>query len=204
MLHKYHDMKKLFLGLFLVGFTSFLGGCGDDPEPENIPELITKVTLTFTPTGGSPFVVTATDPDGEGSQDLQIDGPITLVKGTPYTLAIELINGLYDPGEDGYNITEEVRSEGEEHQFFFSWSDGSFSVPTGTGNIGSNGVVNYQDEDESGLPIGLTTEWTTATTPVSGKSFRIVLKHQPGIKSSTSTSADGESDLDITFGLTIN
>lgn len=197
-------MKKLLLGFFLVGFASFLGGCDDDPEPENIPELITKVTLTFTPTGGAPVLVTATDPDGEGSQDLQIDGPITLVKGTTYTLTIELINGLYNPGEDGYNITEEVRGEGEEHQLFFSWSDGSFSSPAGTGNIGTNGTVNYRDEDDGGLPIGLSTEWTAAAAPVSGKSFRIVLKHQPGIKSSTSTSDDGESDLDITFGLNIN
>lgn len=196
-------MKNLiFLSIFTVSL--FLVGCDDDPEPENIPELITKATLTFSPTGGAPVVVTATDPDGEGPQDLQIDGPINLTKGTVYTLTIELINGLYEPDEEEYDITEEVREEGDEHQLFFSWSDGSFSSPTGTGNIGSNGSVNYQDEDDNGLPIGLTTSWTTAGTSASGKSFRVVLKHQPDIKSATSTSNDGESDLDITFTLNIN
>lgn len=196
-------MKNLILpSIFAVSL--LIAGCSEDPEPENIPELITKATLTFSPTGGTPVVVSASDPDGEGPQDLQIDGPIDLIKGTTYVLTIELINGLYNPGEEGYDITEEVREEGDEHQFFFSWSDGSFSSPTGTGNIGTSGSVNYSDEDDGGLPIGLTTSWTTAATTTSGKSFRVVLKHQPDIKSTTSTSNDGESDLDITFSLAIN
>jgi len=180
-------------------------GCkDDDPEPENVPELITKVILRFTPPGGAPVVVSATDPDGEGSQNLQLDGPINLIKGTSYTLTIELINGLYNVGEDGYDITKEVREEGDEHQLFFSWSDGVFSSPTGTGNINSTGTVNYQDEDDNGRPIGLTTSWTSAASSSTGNSFKVLLKHQPGIKSNSSTSVDGETDLDITFPLNIN
>ena len=42
----------------------FAAGCEvEDPIREDVPELITKVTLTFTPTVGDPVVVTATDPD---------------------------------------------------------------------------------------------------------------------------------------------
>jgi hypothetical protein len=107
-------------------------------------------------------------------------------------------------GEDGYDITKEVREEGDEHQLFFSWSDGVFSSPTGTGNINSTGTVNYQDEDDNGRPIGLTTSWTSAASSSTGNSFKVLLKHQPGIKSNSSTSVDGETDLDITFPLNIN
>jgi hypothetical protein len=207
-------MKTYFRHLMLsliTGSLIFLSGCkNDDPEPENIPELITKVTLKFTPAGGGAVVsVTATDPDGEGVQDIKVDGPINLVKGTQYTLALELINGLYNAGEDGYNLTAEVEEEGDEHQFFFRFSEGAFSSPTGTGNIKDNsstatGSINYLDKDVSNLPIGISTSWTSSGVAASAKSFRVVLKHQPDIKSSTSTSLDGESDLDISFVLNVN
>jgi hypothetical protein len=197
--------------LLITGSLIFLSGCkNDDPEPENIPELITKVTLKFTPAGGGAVVsVTATDPDGEGVQDIKVDGPINLIKGTQYTLSLELINGLYNVGEAGYNITAEVEKEGDEHQFFFRFSEGVFSSPTGTGNIKDNpsstaGSINYLDKDVNNLPIGISTSWTSSGAAASDKSFRVVLKHQPDIKSSTSTSLEGESDLDISFVLNVN
>ncbi|MEY4930846.1 MAG: hypothetical protein RI909_1570, partial [Bacteroidota bacterium] len=69
-------LKSLIL-LFFAGALISLSGCkNDDPEPENIPELVTKATLTFTPAGGGTAItVTATDPDGEGVQDIKVDGP---------------------------------------------------------------------------------------------------------------------------------
>jgi hypothetical protein len=203
-------LKSLIL-LFFAGALISLSGCkNDDPEPENIPELITKATLTFTPAGGGAAItVTATDPDGEGVQDIKVDGPINLLKGTQYTLSLSLINGLYSPGADGYNITAEVEKEGFEHQFFFRFSEGVFSSPTGTGNIKDNaatvaGSINYLDKDVNNLPLGISTSWTTGASTASDKSFRVVLKHQPNLKSGTSTSLDGESDLDIGFVLNVN
>ena len=42
-------------------------------------KLITKATLTFPATGRTTDVkATATDPDGEGVKDLEVDGPINL------------------------------------------------------------------------------------------------------------------------------
>ncbi len=203
-------LKSLIL-LLVTGSLISLSGCkNDDPEPENIPELVTKVTLKFTPAGGGAAVtVTATDPDGEGVQDIKVDGTINLIKGTQYTLSLELINGLYKVGDDGYNITAEVEEEGDEHQFFFRFSEGAFSSPTGMGNIKDNssstaGSINYLDKDVNNLPIGISTSWTSSGVATSDKSFRVVLKHQPDIKSSTSTSLDGESDLDISFVLNVN
>jgi len=205
MLHlKFSFMKvsfKVFGVAVIISSLLLIAGCKDeDPAPENVPELITKVILNFTPTGGGAVVsASATDPDGDGPQNLVLDGPINLTTGTSYTLSIDLINGLYSVGQDGYDISAEVREEGDEHQLFFGWTDGDFSAPTGAGNINGTGVVNYEDEDTNGRPIGLITSWTTSATTRLGRNFRVLLKHQPGIKSNTSVSADGETDLDITF-----
>lgn len=192
--------STLFIAL-LSGIV-LLSGCDKDPEPENIPEEITRVILIFTAPGAAAIVVEATDPDLSGPQNMEI-GSIVLNANTDYTLTIEMFNGFYEVGEPEYNITEEVEEEGDEHQLFFSWSSGVFTSPTGTGNIGAAGTVNYTDEDANGLPIGLSTTWTTGTA-TSGKTFRVVLKHQPDIKSAASTSANGESDLDIIFPISIN
>ena len=184
---------------------SFLSACNDDdPKREDTPELITQATLTFTPTTGSPVIATATDPDGEGIQDIEVDGPINLDLNKEYVLTIQLVNGLADPGDDEYNITAEVEEEGDEHMFFFGWTNNVFSDPAGNGNIDARAdAVDYEDEDENGLPLGLTTSWTTAASAASG-TFHVILKHQPDLKSATSTSATGESDLDITFTINVD
>lgn len=176
----------------------------DDPQKEDVPELITRATLTFSPQGGGPTIVgTATDPDGEGVQDIEVDGPIDLKVGTTYTLALTLINELANPSDPEYNITDEVEEEGDEHMFFFSWTNNIFSDPAGNGNIDNRSdAVHYEDEDENGLPIGLTTEWTTTAGITSG-SFRVVLKHQPALKSESSGASVGETDLDIEFTINI-
>lgn len=192
---------KIFALSALLGGIVLLSGCDKDPEPENISEEITKVVLTFTTTGAAPIVVEANDPDLDGPQPIVI-GLIVLNASTTYSLSIEFFNGFYEPTDPEYNITEEVEEEGAEHQLFFSWSDGVFSSPNGVGNIGTSGTVNYDDEDEKELPIGLSTTWTTGSA-TTGKSFKILLKHQPDIKSATSTYADGDTDLDLTFPISI-
>ena len=180
--------------------------CSKDEEPqkEDVPELITKATLTFTPTSGDLVVVTATDPDGIGVKDLTVDGAINLRKDQTYVLTIQLLNGLAQPTDDEYNVTDEVESEGDEHQFFFAWTKGVFADPSGNGNI-DNGTdaLNYSggatSKDKNGRALGLTTTWTTTDAVIDDASFHVLLKHQPDLKSDTSDSNSGETDLDITF-----
>ncbi|MBA4057877.1 MAG: hypothetical protein C0490_24385, partial [Marivirga sp.] len=136
-------------------------------------------------------------------QDLVVNGPINLDIATTYTLKIDLINGLASPTSAEYDIDAEVEEEADEHMFFFSWTDAVFEDPAGDGNVDSrNDDVNYSDEDSKGLPLGLTTTWRSAPATSTG-TFRVMLKHQPDLKSTTSTSADGESDLDITFTVNV-
>ena len=107
--------------------------------------------------------------------------------------------------EHGTDVTEEIKEEGTEHKFFFSFTEGAFTSPTGDGNIDSpSDAINYLDKDSLGLDLGLETEWTTKAEALSGGKFRIVLKHQDnGIKSASSSATDGETDFDLEFDLTI-
>ncbi|MBY0435354.1 MAG: hypothetical protein K2U26_14700 [Cyclobacteriaceae bacterium] len=196
---------SLFMSLFMAGCKK------EEPKKEDTPELITKATLIFTSVtgGGSPVQVTATDPDGEGVQSIKADGPINLATNRTYTLQIKLINGLVKSTDPGYDITEEVEEEGDEHQFFFSWTNNLFSNPSGNGNIDNRAdAVNYEgggaSKDKNGRNLGIVTTWTTVTTTsaLSG-AFRILLKHQPNLKSDTSDANTGETDLDLTFTMNV-
>lgn len=200
-----NSFAKIILSNALIIYITLFAGCKtDDPQKEDVPELITKVTLTFTPTGGSTVTATATDADGLGLLPLKTDGAINLTKNTSYILTITMINALADSSAPEYNITDEVEEEGDEHMFFFSWTNNVFSDPLGNGNLDlREDDVNYDDEDVNNLPIGLTTLWTT-TDIVSSGTFRIVLKHQPDLKSTSSSSADGETDLDVDFEVNVN
>ena len=129
-----------------------------------------------------------------------------------HLLTIELINGLAAPSAPEYNVTDEVEKEGDEHIFFFAWTNNTFSNPLGNGNIDARAdAVNYSggsnSNDGNGKPLGLATMWTSATpvgmATISG-TFRVLLKHQPGLKTDTSDSNTGETDLDLTFTLNVN
>lgn len=181
----------------------FLTGCDDDepapPPEENEEEIITDVTLTFTPAGGGTAVTaTAQDPDGEGPQDLEITQDIVLAANTTYTLTMDLENSI-----EGESITEEVEEEADEHMFFFEFTDGLFSDPTGNGNADNRtDPLNYNDQDDDGFPLGLSTEWQTGDAAMGA--FTVILKHQPdGIKSASSSADDGETDLNLTWDITI-
>jgi hypothetical protein len=194
-------MKKRIVQSLLF---TLLFGCIEEPIKEDVPELITKVILTFTPTdGGIDVIATATDPDGEGIQNLMTDGTISLLPDKSYSLSISILNELADVTSPEYNITDEVEEEGTEHMIFYSWTEGMFTSPTGNGNIDNRAdEVNYEDQDSAGLPIGLFSSWITTSNAVIGK-FRMVLKHQPELKSVNSGFDVGETDLDVSFDIEI-
>ncbi len=202
------NIHTTLIGILIFGpaFTLLFSGCdSSDPQKEDTPELITKVTLTFTPAnGGSVVTATASDPDGEGVSDIVVDGPIELMANTTYSLALSLINELADPSSPEYNIADEVEEESDEHLFLFGWTGLVFAEPNGDGNIDNRlDPVDYQDSDTAGLPLGLKTLWKTGAEPASG-AFRIVLKHQPQLKTNTSDVNTGETDLDVEFEINVN
>lgn len=192
---------------FVVFAALTVTGCSKDdsaPDHENEEEIITDVKLVFTNTNDANDVVEAKaqDPDGEGVQELQILDPINLDVSKTYKLTLEIENNLETPGED---ITEEILEEDHEHQIFYSFSNNAFASPLGNGNIDqASDPLNYKDVDDNNNPVGLSTEWETSSTPITGGMFTIRLQHQPdGIKTATSGATDGDSDLNLEFVLNI-
>ena len=202
-----NPFKNLQLLAILFSVITIIGCSNDDdiaPEEENEVEIFTDVTLIFTNTADNSDVVRASaqDPDGTGIQELQILDAITLAADTEYTLTYEILNAL-DPS-DVENIGDEILEEDNEHQFFFSFTENVFANPTGNGNIDAAAdPINYNDADENGNPVGLSSAWTTAGTASSEASFTVRLQHQPDVKTATSGSNDGDTDFELTFALTI-
>jgi len=163
------------------------------PPCENEEEIITDVILTWTSVGDT-VIAQAQDPDGDGPLDLKIIQGIELLDNTTYEMSITVFNSV-----EGENITDEIDAESDEHIFFFSFTEGLFASPSGDGNIDNrSGEINYLDADQNGLPIGLSTSWTTAEGMTTG-TFRVVLKHQPDIKSMSSSVENGGTDIDLEF-----
>ena len=164
----------------------------DDPEPENEEELITTLIMTFTNVDDPNDEVEAKfqDLDGDGGDAPVITNP-TLTNGATYRAEIEVLNESVSPTED---ITEEVEEEGEEHQFFFASSNASLLS------------FSYLDEDNSGNPIGISTEWVVNEAGTA--TFRVTLRHEPdknaeGVSEGDITNAGGETDIEVDFDLTI-
>ena len=200
----FKKVKKYGILMFLLS-GALLTSCQDDeaPAPENEVEVFTDVTLIFTNNADASDVVRAKaqDPDGIGAQEQQILDDITLKSGIAYTLTFEILNAL-DPS-DPEDIGAEILDEDNEHQFFFGFTNDAFSNPSGDGNRDNRqDPINYNDTDETGNPVGLSTTWT-ANAPLANGEFRVTLKHQPDVKTSTSNVNNGDTEFDLTFNLDI-
>jgi hypothetical protein len=204
----------LTAALFLVP------GCDDDEGDaggeENESEVITTVTLTFTPTaGGAPITASFRDADGDGGAPGTAD-PVALAPETTYELTVSLLNELESPAED---ITEEIREEAEEHQFFFV---GTNVAGPATGATAGTLVHAYADvESDYGpnaagddLPVGLT---STVTTGAAGgtAALEVILRHLPELNGAVQkvpglaedlaagTPLPGDVDVAVTFAVTV-
>ena len=179
-------MKRL-LPLALLALT-WTACQTDEPEVCTVPnegEVITTVTLTFTPESGAAVEWTFDDPDGDGGED----GTITtapLAANTSYTVVATLLDASQDPAEP---IHEEVEEEAEEHQMFYMAS-------------GANITFAYNDTDANGNPLGL--EMTATTGDASSGDVTVILRHEPdkdaeGVADGDVTNAGGETDVEVTF-----
>jgi hypothetical protein len=198
---------QIVFRLYLIIFLLIAFSC-QTPEPvkEATPETITRIKLTFIPEYGAPVIVEAIDPDGEGIEDILATDSIRLSASVNYELRIEFFNELVEPAAPEYDVTAEIKKEADEHLLLFGWTNDLFNVPSGNGNIDQRSdEVIYLDADGNGLPLGLSTSWITVPGELVFKGeFRIVLKHQPDLKTGSSGIEVGETDLDFTFPLRIN
>lgn len=180
-------MRNLkLLSLLFVATLAFVS-CNndDDPAPVNEEEVITTLIAVLTPQGGgTPVTLRSRDLDGDGpnAPNISVDGP--LMANTIYTGTVEVLNELENPAED---ITEEVREEDEEHQFFYE----STLVTSA-----------YTDADSNGNDVGLTYTITTAGAGIG--TLTITLVHEPNKPNDgTVANAGGETDVAATFPITV-
>lgn len=176
-------MKKfnvviLFAMLSVIGLSSCLKS---NTEEENDNEVITTMEVHLTPAGGSEVVYKFDDPDGPGGNAATQD-VITLVPSKTYAVRIVLLDKTKNPVDV---ITDEVREEAVDHRFYYEPSSGS------------NITVSNLDNDVNGIPVGITSTWTTGAA-ASG-TLKITLRHyENGGKmandpvSSTNSSTDAE------------
>ena len=200
---------RTVLSLPVLASLLVLPACSDAEKPEetNAEEVITTVELTLTPTtGGSPFVATWDDTDGDGTPSVD---PIVLADAGTYTLAVRFLNALEDPAED---ITTEVDAESDEHQVFVTGS-----AVSGPASASSGAVVRhaYADTDANGLPVGLSS--TLEVLGAGGGDLVVTLQHLPAeggvavkvaglaetVAAEGFSAIPGEPDASVTFPLTV-
>jgi hypothetical protein len=166
-----------------------LNGCKSDDTTKKVDEqeLLTTVRLTYTNQANITDIVKVTwkDIDGAGGAAPIIDN-LNLKANTTYTVAVEVLDESKTPAE---NKTPEILSEGAEHQFFYAVNPSALLS------------VSYADKDTKNLPIGLTT--SQKTSAVGDGKLKITLKHQPNLKSATSTITTGETDIEVEFNVSV-
>ncbi len=183
-------MKNLcyLLALFLLIGT----GCEDDaPEAFNEQEVITTVIYTLISTDNDTVIMKYQDLDPTDTIDATVSITGSLDTNKMYAGNIQILDESENSAED---ITTEIAEEDEEHQLFFV-----------TGG-GLDMTFEYNDTDEDGNPIGLSTKVTTNNA--STGTLTITLIHEPnktaaGISIGNPGVAGGEEDVQVAFDLRI-
>lgn len=186
---KLQTMKTMKNISFYALLSIAMIGCSDDdsaPEVINDEELITTVILTLTPDSGDQVVLTTVDLDGDGP-----DEPVTTVVGnfSENTIYDGTVAFLDESGEEVEDITQEVIEEADEHQVFYTISEGL------------NIQTNYEDQDSQGNPLGV--QITLSTGAASEGSLTVTLRHEPVKPNDGLESAGGETDIATSFDVTI-
>lgn len=166
-----------------------LNACKSDDTTKKVDEqeLLTTVRLTYTNQANITDVVRATwkDIDGAGGAAPIIDN-LNLKANATYSVVVEVLDESKTPAE---NKTPEILSEGAEHQFFYAVNPSALLS------------VSYADKDTKNLPIGLAT--SQKTSAVGDGKLKITLKHQPNLKSATSSITTGETDIEVEFNVSV-
>ena len=176
-----------FLKYALLASTLIFASCSDDddntPDAVNEEEVITTLTVTLD-SGTDQIVLQYQDLDGEGSDPAVITVSGSLSVNTVYNGSIVLLNEI-----EGENINEEIEEEDLDHQFFY------------TVGSGLNVTTDYADADSMGNPLGLS--FILTTSGASSGELTFTLRHEPNKPNSGLDNAGGETDIEITFNVTV-
>jgi hypothetical protein len=168
--------------------TLIFASCSDDddtPEPVNEEEVITTLTVTLD-SGSDTVVMQYQDLDGDGPDAATVTVSGSLSANTTYDGSIILLNETESPAE---NVTEEIEEEDLDHQFFY------------TVGSGLDVAAEYGDADSEGNPLGLSFILNTGVASSGGLTF--TLRHEPNKPNTGLENAGGETDIEVTFDVTV-
>ena len=178
-----------FLKYALLASTLIFASCSDDddntPDAVNDEEVITTLTVTLE-SGSDTVVMQYQDLDGDGPDAATVTVSGSLNANTTYDGSIVLLNETEDPAE---NITEEVEEEDLDHQFFY------------TVGSGLDVDAEYGDADSEGNPLGINFILNTGVASSGGLTF--TLRHEPNKPNTGLENAGGETDIEVTFDVTV-
>jgi len=186
--------ERMSRGVVLAGAGALMvavSACGDSSTaPGGETEVISRVTLTLTPSaGGAALSSFIDDSDGNGptAPSAQV-GALALAKGVTYTGTVKFENRLVTPAED---ITTEVQAESNEHRVFYTVTNTGVTVST-------------TDVDGQNRPLGVRFRKVVTSTASGAGTMRVVLCHYDSApKVAAATSCTGETDIDLTFNFSI-
>jgi hypothetical protein len=177
-----------FFKYALLASTLIFASCSDDddtPEPVNEEEVITTLTVTLD-SGSDTVVMQYQDLDGDGPDAATVTVSGSLSANTTYDGSIILLNETESPAE---NVTEEIEEEDLDHQFFY------------TVGSGLDVAAEYGDADSEGNPLGLSFILNTGVASSGGLTF--TLRHEPNKPNTGLENAGGETDIEVTFDVTV-
>jgi len=167
--------------LLITGCKKDKNAVGDpDDHDHDDAELITSMVLEFSDTANvQPNVTVAfRDPDGEGGNAATEFDTIALAANTVYSVKITLLDESKNPA---VKISDEVKTEGDEHLFCFDVTGANINVA--------------RTDSDGKYEIGLDSRWTVAAA--SNGTVKVTLKHQPGVKNGTC--GVGDTDVEVNF-----
>ncbi|RMF33663.1 MAG: hypothetical protein D6747_06520 [Chlorobiota bacterium] len=174
---------KSFLALVMFAILLFLNGCErsthDHDDAHKVPG-----TFILRLIGNNADTITARwrDPDGPGGSPPRVD-TLQLRSNSTYSCSLEIL------ATDGDSLTSTIRSQGTEHQFFYSVEGSATSFLT----------IAITDRDSRGMPLGFETLWTTASVqaPTLGQ-VRIQLYHyEPNTKDGLTRAPETDADISL-------
>ena len=158
------------------------------PQVDNAEEVITTLHYILKENNVVVDTFSFIDKDGVGGNN-PTQETIVLKTGKTYTAEILLLDETKNPSD---TISNEVKEEGTDHQFFFTPSSDKFTV-------------SVNDKDANGVPLGLENTIVVGSQTSNTCTLKIVLKHQPNVKPKTGNgdASLGDSDIEVTFNVHI-
>jgi hypothetical protein len=181
-------MKRRISLIFfcILSISIWISSCKKEDNHDHEGELITTVQLKIKEKSTNEVkTYTWKDVDGDGG-NIPVIQPITLTASKAYEVELDFLDESKNPAED---ITSEIRAEADDHEVFYKLSNALVTITR-------------TDKDSKNLPVGLKADIVTSSS--GSATLTIILKHKPGTKAAGDDALKGESDIEVSFPLTVN